>query len=69
MVKRIVPRIEQEVKRCADEHCGEDVFRNDLCLEHFIEMETAAWDDHDAERQMALETVGYIFGDPVGVPA
>ena len=68
MLDRIVPQVEPQVK-CADEYCGEDVFRNGLCLEHFVKIETAAWDDHDAEREMALEGVGYIFGDLVEVLA
>lgn len=69
-MKGILPQVEQQVKRCGDEHCGEDVFRNGpLCLDHFIEVETQAWDDEDAEREMILETVSHIFGDPVGAPA
>lgn len=64
-MSQILPQDEQEVK-CADEHCGEDVFRDSLCLDHFIEIETAAWDDQDAERQMVLEATGYIFGDLMG---
>ena len=46
---KIVPQNEQDVKRCADEHCDEYVFRGGLCLEHFVEVETAAWDDHANE--------------------
>lgn len=65
MCDQIVPQDELDVK-CADEHCGEDVFRDGpLCLNHFVEVETAAWDDHDAERQAALKGMGYVFGDPV----
>lgn len=70
MVGKIVPRIEQEVKRCNDEHCDEDVFRDGpLCLKHYVAEETATWDDEDAERQMALKGVGHVFGDPVEVLA
>lgn len=69
MVSQIVPQNESQVKRCADEHCDEDVFRDDLCLDHLIAVDTAAWDDEDAERQAALEGMGYIFGDPVGMLA
>jgi len=54
------------LEECADEWCGEEPYRDGLCFEHFIAVETAVWDDQDAERQMALEGVGYIFGDPVG---
>lgn len=69
MAKRILPQDEQEVN-CADELCGEDVFRDGpLCLDHFIEVETATWDDWDAERHTALEATGYIFDDLVEVPA
>lgn len=63
-MKRILPRVEQEVK-CADEWCGEPVFRKDLCFDHFVEVETQAWDDEDAERQMVLEAMGHIFNDPM----
>lgn len=64
MLDQIVPQAEEEVK-CADEHCGEDVFRDGLCLDHFIEVETVGWDDYAAEREMVLGTVGPIvfFGD------
>lgn len=66
-MSRILPQVEQEGK-CADEWCSEPVFRDGLCLEHFVEAETQAWDDHDAEWEMALECVGYVFGDPVRMP-
>jgi len=69
-MSEIVSQVEENVKCCADEHCGEDVFRDGpLCFDHFIEVETQAWDDQDAERQGVLESVGYIFGDPVEVLA
>lgn len=58
-----------EEKECADEYCGEVPFRQGLCFKHFVEAETAAWDDEDAERRAALEGMGYVFGDPVEVPA
>lgn len=63
-------QIEQQVKLCANKWCDEDIFRDGpLCFDHFIEMETQTWDDEDTARQMVLESVGYIFGDPMGVPA
>jgi len=61
----IVPQDEGKVK-CADEWCDEDVYRDGLCFEHFVEAETQAWDDQDAERQVALEGLGYVWGDSVG---
>lgn len=64
-MSEIVSQVEENVK-CA---CGETVFRDGLCLVHFAEAETQIWDDWDAERQGALEAVGYVFGDSVEVPA
>lgn len=49
MLEEIVPQNEHDVKRCTDEHCDEYVFRGGLCLKHFVEEETAAWDDHTDE--------------------
>lgn len=69
MSKQIIPQVEPQVKLCADEYCSEDIFRDGLCFDHFIKVETRAWDDEDAEREMALECVGYVFGDLVGVLA
>ena len=60
-----LPQKEQEVKQCADEWCHEDVFRDGLCFKHFAEEQTDLWDAQDAERQTALEGVGYVFGDPI----
>ena len=61
-MSKIIPQIELEGK-CADEWCSEEPYRDGLCFHHFVAQETAAWDDRDAERQMALEGAGYIFGD------
>jgi len=53
MLGKIVPQIEEEVKRdaeeCSVEWCHEYVFRDGLCLDHFVAGETAAWDDHTDE--------------------
>lgn len=51
-----------EVK-CDYDGCDESIFRERLCWEHFLEEKMAEWDAQDAERQTALEGVGYIFGD------
>jgi len=44
---------------CADEYCGEDIYRDGLCFEHFAARETAAWDDHmDEVAQAHAVSVG-----------
>jgi hypothetical protein len=66
MLQQIVPHFAQEVK-CEVEGCDEPQFRKSgLCYDHFVKEELAAWNDQAAARRMALEGVGYIFGDPVG---
>lgn len=74
MLGQIVPQnkkdVNSDVKECSAKHCREYVFRNSgLCLEHYVEEGTASWDDEDAERQMVLGTLGYIWGDPMEVSA
>jgi len=70
MLEQIVPQVKQKVK-CTSKYCGEVVFRNGLCFDHFIEVETQTWDDEDVEQQMVLGTIGHVifFGDTVEVPA
>ena len=71
MAKRILSQNEEDVKsdaeECKVEGCHEYVLRGGLCLLHYVEEETVAWDDEDAEREMVLECVGYSWGDPMGV--
>ena len=62
--EHIISQAEEKVK-CGVGGCHEDIFRDVLCLFHFIEVETAAWDDEDAERKMVLESVRYVFSDPI----
>lgn len=63
MSENIVSQNNEEVK-CTLEGCHEDEFRRGLCFRHFVEEETAEWDDRDAVRRTCLEGVGYVFGDP-----
>lgn len=51
MLDRIVPQDEQDVnaEECSVEGCCEYVFRGGLCLEHYVEEETAAWNDYADE--------------------
>jgi len=65
MLDKIVPQVEESVK-CDIEWCDEPQFRSSgLCFDHFVQEELAAWNDWDAERQMVLESIGYLWGDPV----
>jgi hypothetical protein len=64
MSKQIVPQDEAEVK-CDYDGCQEEVFREGLCWQHFMEEKLAEWNDQDAERETCLRGVGYVFGDPV----
>jgi hypothetical protein len=65
MPDQIVPRVKEEVK-CGVEGCHEEEFRRGLCFQHFVEEETAEWDDRDAVRRTCLEGVGYVWGDRAG---
>ena len=63
MAKRILSQNEEDVKsdaeECKVEGCHEYVFRGGLCLLHYVEEETAAWDDHiDEVAQAHLVSVG-----------
>jgi len=64
MDKNIVSQKEVEVKlarECCV--CHEPIFREGFCWEHFLEDKIAEWDAQDAEREICLEGVGYVFGD------
>ena len=63
MSEQIVPQngkdVNSEAEECSVEGCCEYVFRAGLCLEHFVKLETAAWDDHTNEVEQAhLVSVG-----------
>lgn len=63
MSQRIVPQVAEEVKLCSYDGCDEEIYREGLCWEHFLEEKLQEWDAQDAERRAALEGVGYVFGD------
>lgn len=64
MSTNIVAQSGDKVK-CSLDECHEPAFRQGLCFDHFVEEETVLWDDQDAERQICLAGVGYIFSGEV----